>query len=475
MVEYENYWRQTEPVEPGPPLDGDIRCDVCVVGAGYTGLWSAHFLAEAAPGTDIHVLDAGYAGAGASGLNGGFVQMTGGKVLRRLLWYYGREKAAGVYRAVARSSLEIGRFCRQYGVDAHFENNGFLQVATDAKGLARLQLQLERADRAGMRGVFNLLDAAAARERIGSPSVAGAMRTSGALVNPHRLARGLARVVREQGVRIHEQSPVTEVVKEGGTFVVRTPRGTVRAEQVVLATEAWQSGFPELFAKQMPVWNYLMVSEPLDDATLDRVAWPGREGVVTLRSLGHAARLTPDRRVLWAGGPWFYFGDRRTAAGPVDHAEAYHGLRAAFDEFFPAWRGVEFTHAYGGPISWSHSFIPQFGRTPTGLVYGHGYTGSGIAASHTGGKIIRDIVLGRTTEYTELAFVTVNQPKFLPGWFGDRGVEFFLWRQRVGDRLPLLLPHRAALSPGRFFGQRAARRNRVSRPDRAAAGGSRRA
>jgi glycine/D-amino acid oxidase-like deaminating enzyme len=445
------YWRETEPVEVGPPLDGDVSCEVCVVGAGYTGLWTAYQLKKAEPGLDVRVLEARYAGAGASGLNAGFVQMTAGKVLRRMLWYYGRDKAAGVYRAVSRSIMEIGRFCRQHDIDAGFENNGILQVATNAKQLARLELQVSRAGSAGMGRAFTLLDRSAAQERIGSPAVLGGLKVSGALVNPHRLVRGLARVVREMGVPVHEQTPVTEVTRAGDGWRVRTPTGVVTAGQVVMATEGWQQGFPELAAKQIPVWNHLMVTEPLTDAQLARVPWPGREGVATMLSFSNAARLTPDNRVLWAGGRWFYYPGRDTDPAHADNAEAYRLLQQSFAEFFPMWRDVRFSHATGGLIGWSRSFIPQFGRTDSGLIYGHGYTGSGIAASHTGGKVLRDLVLGRSTEYTDLAFVTVNQPKFLTGRWGDRGADLFIWRQRVGDRIPLLLPHRAAIAPGSFF------------------------
>jgi glycine/D-amino acid oxidase-like deaminating enzyme len=384
--------------------------------------------------------------------------MTGGKVLRRLLWYYGKAKTAGVYRSVARSIMEIGRFCRQHGIDADYRNTGILQVVTDTKQLARLELQIKRAARAGMGGAFTLLDRAAAQQRIGSPTVLGAMKVTGALVNPHRLARGLARVVRAQGVHIHEQTPVGGVERVDGRWRVTTPTGVVTCRELVMATNAWQSSFPELYLRQMPVWNHMLVTEPLSDARLAEVAWPGGEGVANSLSFATAARRTADNRVLWAGGLWYYYAGRDTNPRHVRNDEAYRRLRESFAEFFPMWRDVSFTHSNGGLISWSHTFIPQFGRTDSGLVYGHGYTGSGIAASHTGGKILRDIVLGRTTEHTELAFVTVKQPKFLPGRIGDHNTDFFIWRQKIGDRLPLMLPYRAAIAPKRFF------RNRETAP-----------
>ncbi|MEV6815548.1 FAD-binding oxidoreductase [Micromonospora sp. NPDC051296] len=460
------YWHDTEPVEVGEPLDGDASCDICIVGAGYTGLWAAHFLAEAEPSADIRVLEAEAVGSGASSANGGFVGLTAGKVLRRLLWYYGREKAAGVYRTGARSIIDIGRFCRQYGIDADFAMNGMLQVVTDRKQLARLELQVKRSERTGLRGSFKLLGRDEAQQRIGSEQVLGALRTTGALVNPHRLAQGLARVVREQGVSIHERTPVIEVRKVGNRYRVTTPTGTVTANEVVLATNAWQHSFAQTHTKVMPVWNYLMVTEPLTDAQLARVAWPGREGVSNSLSFAHAARLTADNRVVWSGGRWYYFDQRDTDRGHIRNDAAYRDLRESFVRFFPAWRDVRFSHAFGGPIGWSRTFIPQFGRTGDGLVYGHGYTGNGIAPSHTGGKILRDLVLRRDTEYTELAFVTVNQPKFAKGAMGDKGAHLFIWRQETGDRLPLLLPHSAALAPRAFFAARAARRARMAGADR---------
>jgi glycine/D-amino acid oxidase-like deaminating enzyme len=453
MTVYDNYWLTTEPVEPGPPLPGDLSCDVAIVGAGYTGLWAAHFLKEADPGLSVHMLEADYAGAGASGMNGGFVQMTAGKVLRRMLWYYGKEKAGGVYKSVARSILELGRFCKRNNIPADHQNNGILQVATDSKQLARIQLQVKRAQRAGA-GAFQLIDRHTAQEMIGSPIVLGALKVNGAMLNPHRLARGLARVVRGQGVEIHEQTPVTTVTRHGDGWRIETPHGVVTAAKVVMATNAWQGTFPELYARQYPIWNYLMVTEPLSDAQLARVAWPGREGVANSLSFSTAARLLPDNRVLWAGGLWYRFGNRETDPRHRVNEDAFGKLRQSFAEFFPQWKDVRFDYAHGGLISWSHTFIPQFGLTPTGMIYGHGYTGSGIAASHTGGKILRDLVLERKTEYTELAFVTVNQPKFLPGEWGNRGADYFIWRQRVGDRLPLLLPYRAALTPSSYFASR---------------------
>ena len=409
------------------------------------------------------MLEADVAGGGASGMNAGFVQMTAGKVLRRMLWYYGREKAGGVYKSVARSILEIGRFCRQNGIDARYESNGILQVDTDTKQLARLELQIKRAQRAGVAS-FQLLDKGQAQQRIGSPSVLGALKVSGALLNPYRLARGLARVIQEQGVLLHERTPAGTVEKVDGKWRIATPTGTVTANEVVLATNAMQGAFPELYPRQMPVWNYLMVTEPLTDEQLSRVPWPGREGVANSLSFSTAARLTPDNRVLWAGGLWYLFGDRDTDPRHRRNDDAYGRLAESFTQFFPDWKDVRFQYANGGLISWSHTFIPQFGRTESGMIYGHGYTGSGIAASHTGGKILRDLVLRRDTEFTNLAFVTVNQPKFLPGRLGNKGGEFFIWRQKVGDRLPLLLPYTAALAPKRFF----SRRSGAPRPPRPA-------
>jgi len=405
-VKHEIYWRETEQVELGPPLRGDIRADVCVVGAGYTGMWTAHNLKLADPSLDIHLVEAEYAGAGASGHNDGFVTPTIGHNLRGVLDAFGAERAGHAYAMVGRSILEIGRFCRKFGVDAEYEPNGYYSVATSGAQLDRIHADLELAGTLGARTQPEILGAAAAQERIGSTEIKAAVKVGGALINPHKLARGLARTLRAQGVHIHEQSPATYGGQTPAGHVIRTPLGSVTAERVVLATNAYQHQFAPFRAKIRPRWSYAAVTEPLTDEQLGKVAWPEREGFVEARNFILFGRLTKDNRILVGGGPAPYFYGR-------DMSEARHmrndklttHLRDMLNRYFPVWRDVRFTHAYGGCVATTAEFVPHLGELAPGLFYGHGYCGNGIAVTHTAGKALRDLVLGKQTHYTDLVFV----------------------------------------------------------------------
>jgi glycine/D-amino acid oxidase-like deaminating enzyme len=257
-------------------------------------------------------------------------------------------------------------------------------------------------------------------------------------------------VVRDQGVEFHERTPALELERGDGRPRVVTPSGKVTAGQVVVATNAYQHTFKPFRGKVLPIWSYAMVTEPLSDEQLARVDWPGREGFEDKRNYITIGRLTADNRVLWAGrrAP-YYFGDDmdlRHMRNPYVHGE----LRESFERFFPAWKDVRFTHAYGGCVAITTSFLPLFGRLEGGIVYGYGYCGHGVAPSHTGGKALRDLVLGRNTPYTNLVFVNGKERSFPPEplkLIGARVTERLLERQDrrfdrgtgVGEMDPVLL------------------------------------
>ena len=407
------YWRETEPVEPGPRLERDVRCDVCIVGAGYTGLWTAYFLKQAEPSLSIHLLEQEYAGAAASGHNDGFVTPTiGHNSLAGLVRRFGHEPAKAGFGAVGRSILELGRFCRKEGVDADFEANGNYLVATSPGQVERLQRNVELAAELGAH--LEVLDRDAARAKIGSPAIELAVGQGGALVNPHKLARGLARVVREKGVEIHEGTPATRLERDGAGWRVVTPRGRVQAADLVLATNAFQHQFAEFRRQVKPVWSYAMVSEPVPDRWLEELPWPGREGFVEMRNFVLFARLTAENRILIGGGPAPYFYGRDMNDSHMRHEGSQEALRAAFERYFPGWHGLRFTHAYGGCVAVTRDLVPHIGRLGSGAYYGYGYCGNGIAATHAAGKALRDLILGRDTDYSNLPFVRGREPRFPP-------------------------------------------------------------
>jgi glycine/D-amino acid oxidase-like deaminating enzyme len=300
-------------------------------------------------------------------------------------------------------------------VDAEFELNGFVAFATNPGQLWRLEQDLEAASAIGVDHDFELHDAAGARAIVDSPIVEGALKEGrSAILNPHKLARGLARVVTEQGVTIHERTPALEIEQDRGKPCVKTAAGSVAADQVVVAANAYQHRFKPFRNKVLPIWSYAMVTEPLSDEQLAGVAWPGREGFEDKRNYITIGRPTVGNRILWGGrlAPYFRGNDMDTRH--IRNERVHRELREAFERFFPAWKDVRFTHAYGGCVAITATFVPLFGSLGGGVSYGYGYNGHGVAPSHTGGKILRDLVLGRDSEYTNLFFVNGRERRFPP-------------------------------------------------------------
>ncbi|CAM5278077.1 FAD-dependent oxidoreductase OS=Streptomyces alboniger OX=132473 GN=CP975_26180 PE=4 SV=1 [Streptomyces alboniger] len=283
-------------------------------------------------------------------------------------------------------------------------------VATDEAQLKRLREDRDLAERMGA-AQAEVLPGEESREIIGSPAVIGSMRTGGALVNPYKLARGIARVVREKGVTLYDDSPCLRV-EPGTRPTVVTAGGRVRADKVVLATNVHMDAFPPFRRKVVPIWTHAMVSEPLTEAQLARVAWAGREGLVEAKSLLTCARFTRDNRIMFAGGPAPYYYGRDKRQRNMNRPEVYREIHREFLRFFPQWADLRFTYAYGGTADVVRDYAPHFGRLKGGsILYGYGYCGNGIAATHTGGKVLRDLALGKDTDYSRLLFVDDERRK----------------------------------------------------------------
>lgn len=434
---HEIYWRTTESVTPGPALEGAARCDVCVVGGGYTGMWTAHFLKRAEPSLDVRILESDYAGAGASGHNDGFATPTIGHSLAGVVRRFGHEQARIAYGAIGRSLLELGRFCRSEGIGADLQAGAIHFVASKPEQMRRLERDIELASELGAQ--MSLLEGAQARAHIGSPVIIGAARQAAALINPHRLARGLARTVRSAGVEIYERTPALSIQCAGTRHLVKTPRGELNAERVLLATNAYQHQF-EAFRRQVkPVWSYAMVSEPVPDAWIDELPWPDRGGFVEACNFIVFARLTADRRLLIGGGPAPYFYGRDMDARHIRNQHAWKALREAFARYFPGWSSLRFTYAYGGCVAMTRDFVPHLGHLGNGVYYGYGYCGNGITNTHTAGKALRDLILERDSAYAKLLFVQARESQFPPeplAWLGARALSRALAWQ---DRHPALL------------------------------------
>jgi glycine/D-amino acid oxidase-like deaminating enzyme len=377
---------------PRPALDGDRDADVCIVGAGYTGLWTAYELLRADPALEVVVLEREVAGYGASGRNGGWVlgEISTGSGQREAA---GEAAIAALERAAQDTVDEVGAACAREGIDCDFVKGGSLTVAQTAPQLARL--------RAAPRGTLLDVDDACARVRVAG--LRGARFTPHcARVQPAKLACGLAEVIERHGATIHERTPALDVAPRS----VRTPHGTVRARWVVRATEGYTAALPGLERALLPLSSSMIVTEPLDAATWAQIGW---EGCETLDDAAHAyiyAQPTADGRIAIGGrGRPYRFGSGTDRAGEIPEATVRR-LRARLTRLFPVLRDVRLDGAWTGVFGVARDWAAAVHcDRDSGLCWAGGYAGEGVAAANLAGRTLRDLILGHDTELARLPWV----------------------------------------------------------------------
>jgi len=439
-----SYWLETAgDLTPRPPLDGSIEADVAILGAGYTGLWTAYALLEAEPSLRVLVIERDIAGYGASGRNGGWCSSDAGASLGLLMRRFGRERARAAQLALYAAVDDVGRVADVEGIDAQFRKGGQLHVARGEAQVPVLRAAHDEFVRAGFEDRYALLDRAALAERIKIRDGAAAMYTPEcAVLQPGTLARGLALAVERRGARVVEQTEVTGW-EAGAEPVVRTTRGDVRCDTLVLAGEAYLSQLPGMRRALLPVYSLIVLTEPISDEQWRAVGWEQHECVASMRLTVDYLSRTADGRILVGGrGAPYAFASRMTEK-LSHHAPTHAMLRAMLSEWFPALRGVRFTHAWGGAVGIPRDFIPSihFDRR-TGIAGAHGYTGHGVAFANLAGRALAGLITGRHTELSALPFVGHRSRKWEVEplrWIGVRGVQVGLARvdaHRAHSRRP---------------------------------------
>ena len=413
-----SFWLdQPDAPEPLPALAGDVRADLAVIGGGFTGLWTALLARERYPDLDVVLVEAQTVGWAASGRNGGFCSASLTHGIGNGLERFPAEMPL-LERLGAQNLREIGEAVTRYGIDCDFQPTGELALAAadwqldglDAEAVAARQLGHE----------VEVLDAAAARAELGSPRWAGGLRytTGNAMVEPGRLAWGLRRACLQAGVRIYERTPATSLsaAATGAGLRVRTPYGSVRAARAVLA-----AGVPggsllrRVGAYLVPVWDYVLMTEPLSAAQLASLGWRDRRGASDLGNQFHYFRLTRDNRVLWGGYDAVYYNGGRIREEHAVRPATFAKLAAQFLATFPQLEGVSFTHAWGGVIDTCSRFCAFFGTAYAGRVaYAAGYTGLGVGASRFAAQVLLDKTQGQDSERVRLALVNSKPLPFPP-------------------------------------------------------------
>lgn len=429
------YWLD-DPGRPGalPALTGDERCDLLVVGGGYSGLWTALLAKERDPGREIVLIEAREAGWAASGRNGGFcaASLTHGFSNGLARWPHELRKLEELGE---RNLDAIESTVARHAIDCDFERTGEIDVATEPYQLDDLRERYEQATRLGLTGL-EPLDRDAVRAEVDSPTFLGGLwdRRGVAMLHPARLAWGLKRACLDLGVRIHEHTPGLELARSGASMAVRTPYGRVFARQVALGTNVFPSLVRRVRPYTVPVYDYALMTEPLTPEQLSAVGWQRRQGLADSANRFHYFRITADRRVLWGGYDAVYPYGGRLDAGLEHRPETYRRLASHFFRCFPQWEGVRFSHAWGGAIDTCTRFSAFFGTAYGGRVaYAAGYTGLGVGATRFGGDVMLDLLAGERTGRTELAMVRAKPLPFPPEPAAWAGIGLTQWSLARAD------------------------------------------
>jgi glycine/D-amino acid oxidase-like deaminating enzyme len=448
-------WHDTVPgtLEPGDPLPGDLDADVAIVGAGYTGLWTAYYLSRADPGLKIAVCEREIAGFGASGRNGGWCSALFPASLRKLERMAGRDAAIGMQVAMQATVDEVGRVAAAEGIDCHWAKGGTVQLARSATQLERAREEVAEARSFGFgEEDLRLLSAEDARALAGATDVLGGTYTPHcAAIHPARLARGLADTVRRRGVSLFERTPVLRI--EPGRLVTAT--GTVRARYVVRATEGYTARLPGLRRTVAPVYSLMIATAPLPGPVWAEIGLAGRPTFNDLRHLIIYGQRTADGRLAFGGrGAPYHLG---SAVRPsFDRVPpVFAALRRTLAELFPVLSDVQVTHGWGGPIGVPRDWCASVGLDPcTGLGWAGGYVGDGVATTNLAGRTLADLITGTDSEITRLPWVNHHSPPWEPEPLRWLGVNAGLQVMSFADREEAKSGHpsRAAQVMGRFLG-----------------------
>jgi glycine/D-amino acid oxidase-like deaminating enzyme len=404
-----SFWFTTG--DPGPhrdPVAGTRRVDVAVVGGGFTGLWSALALLEAEPSLRVAVIEADRVGAGASGRNGGFCAASLTHGLANGLLHFPDEIALLEAEGV-RNLAELVAFVGAEGIDCDLEETGTLDVATAPHEVDGLRAYAELAGRHG--NPVRFLERDEIGEAVRSPRFLAGIRAGGdrtVMLNPAKLAWGLAAAVERRGGRIFEGSRVRGLRRRaGGVDVLVDGGGVLEADHVLVGTSAHSGWLRRLEPLFVPVYDYALMTEPLTPGQRESIGWHGREGLSDAGHRFHYFRLSADDRILWGGWDAVYHPGNRVKPAYDRRPRTFGVLERHFAETFPQLAGIGFTHRWGGAIDTTTRFHVTFGDTLGGRVhYALGYTGLGVGATRWAAGILRDKVLDPSSPRLRLRFVT---------------------------------------------------------------------
>ena len=436
----ESFWMKeafAHDTETSAPLDGDTRFDVCVVGGGYTGLWTALRIKEASPGTTVAIVEAEHCGAGGSGANAGFVAAYWAHfpTFQRLA---GTDEAIRLCRAAAEVSHEIERLALDHGFDVQLMRNGTIWGATCEAQMGGLEASMDALEKQ-QEHPYQRLNAEEIEALTGVTGyLGGVLETDNCTVQPGLLVRGLRRVAISAGVHIFEHTPMTRLHRTTPPKV-ETPTGTITADKVVLALYAWSARIPELRDSLVVVNSDAILTREQPEAVAS-VGWQNGPALMDSNNFTEGIRTTVNGRVHFnkAGGRLVYGGRIDTSLTQASRPE--DSLKAGLAERFPTLAATKIEHQWNGPIDRTREGLPKFGHLPTcaNVLYGFGYSGRGMAPTALGGRILAALALELDDEWSRSALVQPLNRDFPPEplkYFGGLMVQAAIERKDRYDQL----------------------------------------
>jgi glycine/D-amino acid oxidase-like deaminating enzyme len=433
-VSHTPFWLD-DPAKPNPEpqLNTSTSTDLLVVGAGFAGLWTALLAKEENPQREVVLVEAGEAAIGASGRNGGFMDasLTHGFLNGISRW---PKEIATLQALGVRNLNEIEATLIRLGIECDYQRTGEIDVATEPYLLDEFKQFIELAKQHNV--PFQYLDRDQLSSIVKSPIfLGGIQRPDTAIINPAQLAWGLRKACLNLGVRLYENTPVTKLIEEKNLVIAQTPHGQIRAQRVALATNAFPPLLKRISYYVVPVYDYVLMTEPLTSSQRDSIGWHGREGLSDGNNQFHYFRTTTDGRILWGGFDAIYHWNN--GFGPeLENRPASHALLAEhFFQVFPQLEGLRFTHAWGGAIDTCSRFSPFWGTAHHGkTAYSMGYTGLGVGATRFGAQVLLDLLDNKKTERTELEFVRTKPIPFPPEPLRSIGINLSRWSLDQADR-----------------------------------------
>jgi len=388
---------------PNPALQGELKVDIAIIGAGFTGLSAAYNLCKDDQGLSVAVLEGEVVGFGASGRNGGFSMTLFGLEPAVTKAIFGHQRTVEAHRYMERAVDYVDELIKEHNIQSDYWYPGFLRAATTPGYVKRIQHDLELLTSMGITGI-SWIDSDQIKNEVNSPRFLGGWwEPRSGLLNPAKQVRELKRLAMQSGAQVYEDTPVLELHRDV-VFTLSTPNGKVTAKKVIFATNAYSHLFPQLKRRQVPAFTHMVVTEPLSQTQLDPIGWKNRQGIEDARNLVHYFRLTIDNRLTMGGS------DVSLAyGGDMEHdlnTHTFADLERDILWLFPHLKGVQITHRWGGPVSVPLDMAPAIGYLgDQRAIYSLGCVGHGVSMTHLNGRTLADLALERKTDLTDVWFV----------------------------------------------------------------------